>query len=109
MSRTVPSAPHPASQAVDGSQRLTREWRDWLDKFVSALQSDAPLTGTVTFAAATSAAVTFTTPELTTSYNVALDSPENKTFWITSKTTTGFTINASSATSATVGWTVVRR
>lgn len=109
MTTLVPPPPHPSAPAVEQSRELSREWRDWLDKFVSAVRSNTEQAGTVTFAAATTAAVTFANAEPSANYNVALDSPENKTFWVTSKTTTGFTINASSATSATVGWALVRR
>ncbi|MGY3366235.1 hypothetical protein ACVWZL_003360 [Bradyrhizobium sp. GM2.4] len=67
------------------------------------------LSGTVTFAAATTASITFSPVSQPSSrYVVTLEPTDNKTYWITSKTTAGFTINASSATSATIGWRVTR-
>lgn len=109
MARVIPSLPHPSSPTVDQSDRMTREWYDKLDELVKALQQRIPLAGTVTFAAATSAAVTFTTAEPNSAYNVLIDAPENRTVWITSKSTTGFTVNVSSSSSATYGWVIVRR
>lgn len=109
MSRQVPSPPHYDSGLIDRAMRMTREWYDWVDKFFRAINYNTPLTGTATFAAATSAAVTFDTAEAGTSYNIHIDSPANLTFWVTSKATTGFTINSSSSTSVTVGWTLTRR
>lgn len=109
MSQNVPDPPHPDSVLADQAFRMAWEWREWLGKFVRSLQFNSAQTGTVTFAAATTAAVTFTNAEPSTSYNVTFDSGENKTFWATSKATTGFTANASSSSSATVGWTLHRR
>lgn len=67
-----------------------------------------PVTGTVTFAAATTAAVAFTTAEPSANYNIHIDAPEDRRFWTTSKTTSGFTVNVSASSSATYGWTLVR-
>lgn len=66
------------------------------------------LTGRATFAAATTFAVTFSIAEADANYSIFIDSPENNTFWVTGKATTGFTINAASATSVTVGWLLIR-
>jgi hypothetical protein len=65
-------------------------------------------TGTATFSASTSVAVTFPTAEANASYSIFLDSPANLTLWVTSKGTGGFTINSSSSTSVTVRWMLVR-
>lgn len=109
MSREVPQPPHPSVSVLDAAGRFVREWFDWIDKFAKNIRFNAPLTGTVAFSAATSATVTFATPEASANYNVSLDPPENKTFWVTSKATTGFTVNASGSTSVTVPWTLHRR
>lgn len=66
------------------------------------------LSGQVTFAASTSAAVSFITTQPGSAYVVTLEAPDNKTYWVDTKTQSGFTIHASSATSATVGWKVTR-
>lgn len=108
MPRPIASLPNPSAAlatVVNGIMVMSREWYQKLAELVDR----TPITGTVTFAAATTAAVTFETPELSTDYNISVDASENKTFWVTSKTTTGFTLNASASTSAAVGWTLVRR
>jgi hypothetical protein len=66
------------------------------------------LAGTVTFSASTTAAVSFSIAQTSSNYIVTLEASDNKTYWVTSKATSGFTINASSATSATIGWRVTR-
>ena len=81
----------------------------WWRNFFQAIQSRSPTSGTATFAAGTSIAVTLNPALPDDEYNVLLDAPENKIFWTTVKTTTGFTINASGSTSVTVGYTIVRR
>lgn len=109
MTQSIPSPPHQDSPLVDRSPRMAWEWYDWIFKLLRTLRLNTPLTGTVTFAAATTAAVTFDTAEASADYNVILDIPENRTAWVTSKATTGFTVNVSSSSSATYGWTLVRR
>jgi hypothetical protein len=64
--------------------------------------------GQVSFAAATTASVVFTNPQPSAAYFVAISANANKTFWITAKTITGFTVNASSTSSDAVDWMVVR-
>lgn len=67
------------------------------------------LRGQATFATAATVAVTFDRAEPDTDYFVALAGSVNETFWVTSKTTTGFTLNSSNASStATVDWILVR-
>lgn len=108
MSQTVPQPPH-ASVALVPAQLTETDWYNWFLQFARAVRFNTPLTGTVTFAAATTAAVTFTTAEPTANYQVLIEAPENRTFWVTSKATTGFTLNVSSSSSATYTWTVIRR
>lgn len=110
--RNVKLPPHPSvtlSEVIEGAQKATREWYDWFLEFAKTSQFNAALTGSVTFAAASTAAVTFTTAEPTANYNVIVEAPEQRTVWITSKATTGFTINLSSSSSATYLWTVIRQ
>lgn len=65
-------------------------------------------TGTSTFAAATTVAVTLPVEEPDTNYFVLFENPANQILWVTSKTTTGFTVNSSVSNSTTVGWFVLR-
>lgn len=60
--------------------------------------------GTATFDAASSVAVTFTTEFANESYVVTPESPSNHTFWITNKMTSGFTLRCSGTISNTVKW-----
>ena len=62
------------------------------------------INGTSTFAAATTLVVTFGYTMPSAVYRVALGASANKTFWVTSKTTTTFTLNASSSSSDAVDW-----
>jgi hypothetical protein len=68
------------------------------------------LAGTATFATAASVAVSFgarTEPDA--NYRVVVSGNVNQTFWVTGKSTTGFTINSSVATStAVVDWIIIR-
>jgi hypothetical protein len=67
------------------------------------------LRGSVTFTGAATKAVTFGTAESDTTYFVAISGNINETFWVTSKTTGGFTMNSSNAASvATVDWILIR-
>jgi hypothetical protein len=66
------------------------------------------LAGTAAFSAGTSIAVTFPVAEANANYLIFLDSPANQTLWVTSKATTGFTINSSVSNSTTVGWLLIR-
>lgn len=55
-------------------------------------------------------AVTFGNPEPDTNYDIFVQAPSNEYFWITSKATTGFTINSSvGASTSTVNWFLFRR
>jgi len=62
--------------------------------------------GTATFGGATTCAVTFPYAMQNANYRVLLGPSDNKTYWVTSKTTTGFTLNASATSSATVDWMI---
>jgi len=62
------------------------------------------LRGSATFAAATSVVVTTGYTMASANYSVNIDANTNRTFWVTGKTTTQFTINAAAANSDTVGW-----
>ena len=106
----IPFLPH-SSEPVTGKDDEGRMSRIWSQKFfdiIVALRSRVPRTGTKAFAAATSAAVTLSPAEPTANYNVHIDAPEDQRCWVTAKTTSGFTINVSSSSSATFGWTLVR-
>lgn len=65
--------------------------------------------GSVTFATAGTAAVTFATAQPDTSYYLILSGDTAETFNWSSKATSGFTANSSNASStATVDWAIVR-
>lgn len=75
---------------------------------ITSLSGNLSDRGSVTFVAATTAAVTLNKTQPDTSYYVSLGSQANKTFWVSSKTTTGFTLNASTASSDSVDWLLTR-
>lgn len=65
--------------------------------------------GSVTFASAATAAVTFGTAEVDGNYLPQISGGANETFWWSARGTGGFTINSSNATStAVVTWTISR-
>lgn len=64
--------------------------------------------GSCTFSASTTCAVTFGTAQTDTSYKIQLGCNGNKTFYWSSKTTSGFTINGSSSGSDTCDWWITR-
>lgn len=68
---------------------------------------DEILSGTVTFAAATTAAVTIGLTLSAATYHVTLGSGADRTFWWSGKTATGFTLNAALSNSDTVDWRIV--
>lgn len=71
-------------------------------------RQSAAQAGTATFANSTTVVVAFSPVEPDTNYRVVLGPRGNKTFWVTSKTTTGFTLNASSTSTDLVDWVVLR-
>jgi hypothetical protein len=72
--------------------------------------STVPLgaTGSATFAAGTSVAVAFSSVQPDANYKVLLGPQANKNFWVTNKTVSSFTINASATSSDTVDWAIGR-
>ena len=105
MARPIPKPPHPTVPMVDAEGRIKVDWR----AFFEEVSRRIPVFGTATFAAATTVAVTLAAAEPDAGYHIALvDLPENNTFWVTSQTTLGFTINAASVSSATIGWALLR-
>ena len=108
MTRPVAALPHPTSKVVEEVRGILVMTREWYSRLLNNADR-IPVTGTATFAAATTVAVVFETPEISTDYNISLDAAANLTHWVTSKATTGFTINASSSNSNTIGWTMTRR
>lgn len=107
--RAIKGIPNPDAPLVDlRTGRATQEWYARFSDLVSALLNRIPITGSVTFSASTTAAVTFTTPESSASYQVKFDFPEDNYGWATSRTVNGFTANAKTSTSATVGWEIIR-
>lgn len=66
--------------------------------------------GSATFASAATAAVTFSAAEADANYNVAHSSNRpDEIIWVSDRTTDGFTLNSSNATSsARVTWVLIR-
>lgn len=66
-----------------------------------------PLNARVTFATAATVAVVFPVAMPNAGFVVNIDPAANETFWVTTKSTTGFTINSSNGTStAQVDWSI---
>jgi hypothetical protein len=105
MARPLPSIPHPSVPIVEADGGCNREWRN----FFSELSRRVPVTGTATFAAATTVAVTFAPAEMSTEYNVFIEGAAARDYWPSGKAVTGFTINASAVNSDTVNWTMFRK
>lgn len=70
------------------------------------LSLTSAVSGTVTFSAATSVDITFTTPMADTSYRVHLSPSDFIGVRVTNKLTTGFTIQANITFTGTVGYDV---
>lgn len=67
------------------------------------------LRGSATFATSGTRAVTFGTAEADALYHIVVTGNVDENFWVTSKATTGFTINSSNASStAAVDWILIR-
>lgn len=67
------------------------------------------ITGSTTFSSSGTSAISFTTSETDASYKVFITGNVNETFWVTDKTTTGFTIHSSNASStASVDYVIMR-
>jgi hypothetical protein len=57
-------------------------------------------TGSIDMNGSGSAIVSLNNPRPNSTYSVAISSNANETFWVTSKTVNGFTVNSSNASSA---------
>jgi hypothetical protein len=104
-----PIAPlDPYQPFVDENGRINQEWYSWISGLCARLATP----GTTTFTGGTTAAVTFAgagLPDQTDEdYMIHTEAPANVNLWVTAKTTSGFTINSSVATSDTVRWTLVK-
>jgi hypothetical protein len=66
------------------------------------------LAGVASFVASTTVNVTLPVAEVNANYSVFLENIGNRTLWVTSKTTTGFTINASASSSDSAAWLLIR-
>lgn len=108
--RAIPGAPGLDTDAAIDPKigRISRRLYGFFADLIAALNNRVPITGTVTFAAATTAAVTFTVAEPADTYQVWFASPEDNFLWATSKTVNGFTANAKNSSSATFGWQIIR-
>ncbi|MDB4278175.1 hypothetical protein N9917_01095 [Deltaproteobacteria bacterium] len=80
---------------------------DSIEQVESILASTSPINGTLVFAAVASMPVNFATPLTSTSYRVHLDSSAFVGLRVTSKTLTGFTVEATAAFTGTVGYDVL--
>jgi len=70
------------------------------------VMSTSAFNGTVTFNDNTAEVVTFNTPMASTNYRVYLDSPSFIGAWVTSKSTTSFTITTSVTYTGSIGFDV---
>lgn len=108
MPRQIKAPPnHDAAIAGPGGLP-TREWYAHFSDLYTALLNRIPITGSATFVAGTTVAVTFATPEPDANYRIYVSPDANRTYWATSETTSGFTLNASASNSDTVGWLLMR-
>lgn len=79
------------------------------DGTIAGAQTLMSQSGTCTFpGGGTTCAVTLPQTEPVTTYRVVLGCNANKTFWVTSKATGGFTINASGTSSDSCDWRLAR-
>lgn len=108
MPRSLPGLPHSDVPIGQPLVIATREWFDFFSRLMAVLLNRLAVTGTAVFSGGTTATVTFATAEADANYSVWYAAEENRTYWTTSKTAAGFTANASSASSATVRWQLVR-
>ena len=110
MPSRLPAAPDSETYvSVDrAAGRLSRDLYLFFVSLISALVNRVPVTGSVTFSAATTAAVTFSVAEANANYDVWFASPEDNFLWAVSKTTAGFTATAKNSTSATFRYLIIR-
>lgn len=81
--------------------------KSWVGFFKDVV-ARLPRSGQATFAGA-SVAVQLDPKMPDDQYDVFLSPVENRVLWITSRTADGFTINASAASTDTIGYIIVRR
>ena len=94
---------------ANGTQVITGRQEHINAKSISGTSIAAlNLRGACTFEAARTCSVTFGTPEPNASYFISLGCNANKTFWWSAKATTGFTINASTSSSDSCDWILIR-
>lgn len=101
-----PSIPHPNVPIAESDGRISQVWF----RYFAELNKRVPVTGTATFAAATTVDVTLPVAEVDTNYHVLVEGVANRTYFVpvANKTTTGFRITASASNSDVVGWAIVR-
>jgi len=106
-----------AVEELDVQETVTVGAENTLVKAITAANAGAvldlpKLQGTIAFAAATTADVTFDIPMSDASFQVFLEVPSqpanDETPWITLKAVTGFRINFATNQTMTVGWTAIR-
>ncbi len=72
---------------------------------IYTVSGSSTISGSVTFASASTATVTFASPQPDTSYKITLSWDTNENFWWSNKTVNGFTLNSSNgASTGTVNW-----
>lgn len=108
MARSFPGVPNPDTEIAKPDRHPTQDWMRFFYDLMAALKNRVPVTGTATFAASTSVAVTFATAEADANYRVYFAASDDNYHWATSRATTGFTANAKNSTSVTVGWQIIR-
>lgn len=105
---SLPPAPNHSVDATADRQRISAELFRFFSNLIAALLNRVPITGSATFAAGTTVAVTFTNAEPSADYSVWFAPSSNLVLWASSIATTGFTANASSSNSTTVRYMIVR-
>lgn len=108
MALNLPRVPNPDAEIAEAGGHPTRDWLRFFYELIAALTNRVPVTGSATFAAATSVAVTFTTAEAAATYDIFVAAADDNYHWASSKATTGFTLNAKNSTSVTVRWQLIR-
>lgn len=110
MPKNLPAAPDSNTfVSVDqAAGRMSRDLYLFFVGLISSLVNRLPVTGSVTFSAATTATVTFGVAEADANYSVFFMPEADNYLWATSKTTAGFTANAKTSNSATIRWALIR-
>lgn len=100
----------PIDTPLNPDVRITvSAWLRWFTSLVRAVNAAAPVNGSATLVSAATVLVTLTTAQPDTNYRVTLTPNANETVWVTNKTTAGFTVHSSNATStASVDWMLTR-